>query len=239
MNKKNANFVFKLFIKMQKKLLIVDVNNNQSLIDYLAENDFITQSVKTLSEAIFIIDNFTPDIVLVDLMNEEPNGIEVFEELKKLKKLTNTIFSFFTEKNDDYLTVMALNMGADDFIIKPIRSRLLLSKLVSLLRRYVIDTKNLIAQKIEIENLIIDHETYQVTYNDIKYTLTKKEFELLLLLASKNGKVLTREQIIIAIWGEINDAGNRTIDVHIRRIREKIKEIPLKTIKGVGYKMDM
>ena len=145
-----------------------------------------------------------------------------------------TVITFLTARGEDYSQVAGLDAGADDYVTKPIKPKILMSKVKSLLRRLV--NLDLNEEPIQIGNLLIDRETYNVTYNNKLISLPKKEFELLFLLASQPGNVFTRDQIMNKVWGSEIIVGDRTIDVHIRKLREKIGDLCFKTIKGVGYK---
>jgi two-component system alkaline phosphatase synthesis response regulator PhoP len=169
-------------------------------------------------------------------MMPEMDGIETCEEIRKIPELNDTIITFLTARSEDYSQLAGFDAGADDYINKPIKPKLLVGKVKSLLRRLnknkVTESKNVI----NLGDLIIDREEYKITLNKNEILLPRKEFELLYLLASKPGKVFKREVILEKIWGHEVVVGDRTIDVHIRKLREKLGDSRFKTIKGVGYK---
>lgn len=175
-----------------------------------------------------------PHLILLDVMMPEMDGIETCRELKRIKALESTIIVFFTARNEDFTQILGLDAGADDYITKPIKPSVLVSKVNSLLRRHN-DSKNVITQY-EAGDLIIDREKYLVYKGGIEIQLARKEFELLNLLASKPDRVFTRDEILNQVWDEDVVVGERTIDVHIRKLREKTESENIKTLKGVGYK---
>ena len=166
------------------------------------------------------------------------DGVEFCRELRSNKKYDEIIVAFLTARNEDFTQITALDSGGDDFITKPIRPRVLVSRIKALLRRTAESSKSNTDTVIEFGDFVIDKEKVSVTIGDKSLDLAKKEFELLYLLASKPGRVFTRDEIYIKIWGSEVIVGNRTIDVHIRKIREKIGDDFIKTIKGIGYKFE-
>ena len=177
-----------------------------------------------------------PQLIILDVMMPEMDGIETCEQIRKIPELYDTIIAFLTARGEDYSKVSGFEAGADDYITKPIKPKVLVSKIKSLLRRYKSQTNLLTMDRIILEDLIIDKEAYKVVFNGVDIALPRKEFELLYLLASKPGKVFKREAILEKIWGSEVVVGGRTIDVHIRKLREKLGDSKFKTIKGVGYK---
>jgi len=167
------------------------------------------------------------------------DGIETCVELRKLSETSKSVIVFLTARNEDYSQIAGLDAGADDYISKPVKPKVFLSKINSLLRRFMKDSDFSKKEIIELENLIIDTESFLVHSNGKEISLPKKEFELLRLLASKPNKVFTRDEIFSRIWGNDVIVGERTIDVHIRKIREKLDIANIKTIKGVGYKYEI
>ena len=167
----------------------------------------------------------------------EMDGIETCRELRKITTLHQTIITFFTARNEDYSQIAGFEAGADDYVTKPIKPRLLVSKVNSLLRRFV-SNENTVGKPYKLNDLIIDSEKYKITLKGQDFTLPRKEFELLSLLTSKPNKVFTREEIFSKIWTNDVIVGDRTIDVHIRKLREKLEIDNIKTIKGVGYKFE-
>ena len=176
-----------------------------------------------------------PNLIIMDVMMPNMDGIEACEILRKDQKFNDTIIMFLTARGEDFSHVAAYEAGADDYVTKPVKPKVLLSKVKSLLRRYkkVLDSE---INKIEFENIKIDRETYRVYVSGESINLPRKEFELLYLLASKPDKVFKREKIMEKVWGGEVVVGDRTIDVHIRKLREKIGDKFFKTVKGVGYK---
>jgi two-component system alkaline phosphatase synthesis response regulator PhoP len=176
-----------------------------------------------------------PNLIIMDIMMPNMDGIEACEILRKDQKFNDTIIMFLTARGEDFSHLAAYEAGADDYVTKPVKPKVLLSKVKSLLRRYkkVLDSE---INKIEFENIKIDRETYRVYVSGESINLPRKEFELLYLLASKPDKVFKREKIMEKVWGGEVVVGDRTIDVHIRKLREKIGDKFFKTVKGVGYK---
>ena len=176
-----------------------------------------------------------PDLILLDIMLPEINGVEVCSILRKDSSLDKTLIAFLTARGEDFTEIAALEQGGDDFITKPIKPKVLMSRIKALMRRSSDDEqKNAI---IEYENLRLDEDKFTVWKNDKTLDLPKKEFMILKLLLSKPGRVFNRDEIYQKIWGPDVMVGSRTIDVHIRKLREKIGEKKIKTVKGVGYKI--
>jgi two-component system alkaline phosphatase synthesis response regulator PhoP len=220
-----------------KILLVDDEPDILEIISYnLKSNGFevftALNGVKALKKAKSIL----PDLIILDVMMPEMDGIETCEEIRKIPELNDTIITFLTARSEDYSQLAGFDAGADDYINKPIKPKLLVGKVKSLLRRLnknkVTESKNVI----NLGDLIIDREEYIIILNKNEILLPRKEFELLYLLASKPGKVFKREVILEKIWGHEVVVGDRTIDVHIRKLREKLGDSRFKTIKGVGYK---
>lgn len=177
-----------------------------------------------------------PDLIIMDVMMPEMDGIEACEQIRQIPELQNTIITFLTARGEDYSQVAGFEAGADDYITKPIKPKVLVSKIKSLLRRLNTTSKSDTNNQIVLDNLTIDREAYKIIFDGQDMVLPRKEFELLYLLASKPGKVFKREDILDKIWGNEVVVGGRTIDVHIRKLREKLGDSRFKTIKGVGYK---
>lgn len=175
-----------------------------------------------------------PHLIILDVMMPELDGIETCERLRQDEQFQETIIMFLTARGEDYSYVAAFDAGADDYVTKPIKPKVLLSKVKGLLRR--LKKKETVKELLKFDNLLIDQEEYKVTLNERELSMPRKEFELLYLLASKPGKVFKREKIMEKIWGSDVVVGDRTIDVHIRKLREKIGDRYFKTVKGVGYK---
>jgi len=179
-----------------------------------------------------------PHLIVLDVMMPEMDGIETCNEIRKVPLLKNTIVIFLTARGEDYSQIAGFEAGADDFVTKPVRPRVLVSRIKALLRRYRNEPDNEGGQTIASDELIIDREKYVVIKEGLEYSLPRKEFELLSLLASKPNRVFSREDILTSIWGDDVIVGDRTIDVHVRKIREKLQILNIKTIKGVGYKYE-
>jgi two-component system, OmpR family, alkaline phosphatase synthesis response regulator PhoP len=188
-------------------------------------------------EAIQIAQKMKPDIILMDVMMPEMDGIEACRQIKSIPQLVNTPLIFLTARGEEFSELAGFEAGADDYIIKPIKPRVLISRLKAILRRNQSDGPK--TEAMNFQDLKIDRESFSVTYKLKVLQFPKKEFELLSLLASKPGKVFTREQILEAIWGDDVLVVDRTIDVHIRKIREKLDDNYIQTIKGVGYKFEV
>lgn len=175
-----------------------------------------------------------PKLIILDVMMPEMDGIEACEKLRLIPELSETVITFLTARGEDYSQVAGFEAGADDYITKPIKPKVLTSKVKSLLRRF--KEQEQAQQILKLGNLTINREEYKIFVGTQEMVLPRKEFELLSLLASKPGKVFKREDILDRVWGNDVVVGGRTIDVHIRKLREKIGEQKFKTIKGVGYK---
>jgi two-component system alkaline phosphatase synthesis response regulator PhoP len=173
-----------------------------------------------------------PQLILLDIMMPEMDGIEACEKIRKIKSLDNVIISFLTARGEDYSQVAGYEAGADDYITKPIKPKVLVSKVKSLLRRLKSETET----SFKIGDILIDRDEYVVYKAGKRISLPRKEFELFSLLTSRPGKVFKREVILDTVWGNEVVVGGRTIDVHIRKLREKIGDYHFKTVKGVGYK---
>ena len=223
--------------KNKIKILIVD--DEPDIIEILKFN-LENEGYKVISavngkEALKLADEHLPHLIILDLMMPVMDGIEACERLRMDKKFNNSVIMFLSARGEDYSQVAAFESGADDYVTKPIKPRILNSKVKALLRRF----KNDLGQVLSFENLLIDSEKYIVEVDNRIINLPRKEFELLFLLASKPGKVFKREKIMESVWGTDVIVGDRTIDVHIRKLREKIGENILKTIKGVGYQFNL
>ncbi|MFT5999593.1 MAG: two-component system alkaline phosphatase synthesis response regulator PhoP [Neolewinella sp.] len=178
---------------------------------------------------------FEPDLIILDIMMPIMDGVEVCRQLRSRKEFDKTIITFLTAREEDYSQIAALDTGGDDYITKPIRPRVFLSRVKALLRRGIREEE--VAPKvIKLGDIEIDLEQVIVRRGEERIELAKKEFDLLTLLASKPGKVFSRDEIFNRVWGADVIVGNRTIDVHIRKLREKLGDHYIKTIKGIGYK---
>ncbi len=220
------------------KILIVDDEPDiLEVIEYnLLKEDYVVIRAQNGRIALEKAISEKPQLILLDIMMPEMDGIEVCRELRTMRDFDNTLIAFLTARNEDFTQVQGFDVGADDYITKPIKPRILLSRIKALLRRTVMAEAH--SEKVTYGDLAIDEEKFLVYVKGTPISLAKKEFELIQLLASKPGKVFTRQEIFNRIWGMDVIVGDRTIDVHIRKIREKIGEEFIKTIKGIGYKFD-
>jgi len=216
-----------------KILLVDDEPDILEIISYSLKNaGYNIYTATNGIEAVEQTSKIEPHLIILDVMMPEMDGIEACEVIRKTEKIKNTLITFLSARGEDYSQIAGFNAGADDYLTKPIKPKILLSKVKSLLRRISIDQDEII----ELEDLIIDRYSYKVSLSGNELNLPRKEFELLYLLASKPGKVFKREHILESVWGKDVVVGDRTIDVHIRKLREKIGNTFFKTVKGVGYK---
>lgn len=224
-----------------KILLVDDEVDILEFISYNLEKEgFKVFTAQNGADAIKLAEKKQPHLIILDVMMPEMDGIAACEEIRKIPTLTNTIIAFLTARGEDYSQIAGFEAGADDYITKPVRPKVLVSRVKALLKRtgeatgpVTYDTDS---NTITIGNLVIDKERYLIRIGDEEMILPRKEFELLSLLVSKPGKVFTREEIYSSVWGENVVVGDRTIDVHIRKLREKIGNQHIKTLKGIGYK---
>jgi len=217
-----------------KILLVDDEPDILEIVGYnLTREGYHIFTAKNGVEGVKMAQTAHPHLILMDVMMPEMDGIEACEKIREIKGLEDVIIAFFTARGEDYSQLAGFDAGADDYITKPVKPKVLVSKVKSLLRRLKTSSiKNIIT----VENIIVNREKYLVTKNGKDISLPKKEFELLSLLISNPGKVYKREDILNTVWGSDVIVGDRTIDVHIRKLREKIGDNYFKTIKGVGYK---
>ncbi len=186
-------------------------------------------------EAVKLAKKHNPQLIILDVMMPEMDGIEACEQIRKIPALSESVITFLTARGEDYSQMAGFDAGADDYITKPIKPKVLLSKVKALLRRF--KEKEGASNIIEVGDLVINRDEYKILKNDKEFMLPRKEFELLSLLASQPGRVFKREEILDKIWGNEVVVGGRTIDVHIRKLREKIGDESFQTVKGVGYKL--
>jgi two-component system alkaline phosphatase synthesis response regulator PhoP len=223
------------------KILIVDDEADiLELIEYnLKQEGYQVFTAKNGQEAITVAKRVLPDLILLDVMMPKMDGIEACRLMRTLPEFKQTFMVFLTARNEEYSEIAGFNVGADDYITKPIKPRSLVSRINAILRRTnQQNEQEQSPKKLEIDDLVIDREAFLVYKAGKKVVLAKKEFELLHLLASKPGKVFTREQILKSIWEESVIVSDRTIDVHIRKLREKLGDTYVGTVKGVGYKFN-
>jgi two-component system alkaline phosphatase synthesis response regulator PhoP len=226
----------------QYKILLVD--DEPDILEFLTYNlrseGYKIYTADNGAGAIEIAKKINPHLILLDIMMPEMDGFETCRELRKIHSLKYTIIAFLTARGEDYSQIAGFESGGDDYIKKPVKPKVLLSRIKALLKRYndplyitIYQNSKKIIKKGELK---IDTEKFVVYKKNKELILTKKEFELLLFLASRPGKVFTREEIFHLVWGDDVIVGDRTIDVHIRKLREKIGDKHIKTFKGVGYK---
>ncbi len=225
-----SNFAFKV-------LIVDDEDDILEFVSYnLRKEGYKVFTSNNGREALKVAKEEVPHLVVLDVMMPEMDGMETCRELRKIPALKETIVAFFTARNEDYSQISGFEAGADDYITKPIKPRLLVSKVNALMRRHISNNES--SGVITIGNLIIDNEKFRILVDEKEIFLPKKEFELLSLLTSKPNKVFTRDEIYSRIWSGDVIVGERTIDVHIRKLREKLNLENIKTIKGVGYKYE-
>ena len=221
---------------MEKILLVDDENDILEFVGYnLTKEGFQVLTCNNGKEAIQIAKKENPDLIILDVMMPEMDGIETCHELRSIDKLKDTLIIFLSARGEDYSQVAGFDAGADDYISKPIKPRLLVSRVKAILRR----KGGKIEEEETVSGIRINREKYLVYKEEEEFSLPKKEFELLALLFSKPGKVFTREIILESVWGGDVIVGDRTIDVHVRKLREKLGDELIKTIKGVGYKFEI
>ncbi len=224
---------------MKKKdiriLLVDDEPDVIEIIKYnLDQEGYNVMTASNGKEALKKAQKNPPHLIIIDVMMPEMDGIEACEHLRSDPTFNDTIIVFLTARGEDYSYVAAFDAGADDYVTKPIKPKIIVSKVKALLRRLKKVEAN--QDKIQVGKVIIDKEKYEVTHKGKTFSLPRKEFELLYLLASKTDKVVKREKIMEIVWGSEVVVGDRTIDVHIRKLREKVGDKYFKTVKGVGYK---
>ncbi len=219
-----------------KILLVDDEPDILEIVSYnLSSEGYEVFTAKNGIEGVAKAKKKTPHLIILDVMMPEMDGIEACEIIRSTPGLENTIITFLTARGEDYSQVAGFDAGADDYITKPIKPKVLLSKVKALLRRLKED-KTEVEDIVKVGNIVINREEYKIVNNGEEIVLPRKEFELLSLLTSKPNKVFKREVILDKVWGNEVVVGGRTIDVHIRKLREKIGDHHFKTVKGVGYK---
>ena len=222
---------------MSYKILLVDDEND--ILEFLSYNlekeGFIVSTAINGKLAIQLAKKFKPDLIILDVMMPEMDGITTCSEIRKIPELENLLILFLTARSEEYSELAGFDAGADDYVTKPIKPKLLISRINALLKRNKITEK---VNNILIGDIQIDKEKHLLLYKNEEIHLARKEFNLLYFLMSVPGKVFTREDIINEIWKDAF-VGDRTIDVHVRKIREKTSNHHIKTVKGVGYKFDI
>ena len=216
-----------------KKILIVD--DEKDILEFLGYNlrkeGYDVSEAKTGDEALQLVKNNIPDLIILDVMMPGIDGIETCQRMREMPKLKDTLIIFLTARNEDFSQIAGLDAGADDYVSKPIKPKVFLSRIKAIFRRN--QTQSDLESYGDVE---INYDTKQLKFKGKEQSLTKKEYDLLLLLCSKPGKVFNREEILQSVWGGDVVVGNRTIDVHIKRLREKTSSDYIKTVKGFGYK---
>lgn len=224
-------------------LLVDDEPDILEFIGYnLRKEGFEVETALNGVEAIEKVKTFEPHLVILDVMMPEMDGIETCGEIRRIAGMENVLIAFLTARGEDYSQIAGFEAGADDYITKPIKPMVLVSRVRALLKRYnpVSDERSRGEKEpIDLGALVIDREKYIVIMDGHELSLPRKEFELLSLLASKPGKVFERNEIYDSIWGDDVIVGDRTIDVHIRKLREKLGDHRIQTVKGVGYKLQV
>jgi len=229
----------------EEKYKILLVDDEIDILEFISYNlrkeGFEVFTAQNGVTALKIAEKENPHLIILDVMMPEMDGITTCEELRKIPTLQNTIIAFLTARGEDYSQIAGFEAGADDYITKPIRPKVLVSRVKALLKRF--NTKGSLKEPLvedtnllKIGDITIDKERYLIKKGEEEMVLPRKEFELLSLLVSKPGKVFTREEIYSSVWGNNVVVGDRTIDVHIRKLREKIGSPHIKTLKGIGYK---
>jgi len=222
-----------------KILLVDDEPDILEIVGYnLSQEGYQISKAINGKDAIAKARKEMPQLIIMDVMMPEMDGMEACENIRKIPELAHVIITFLTARGEDYSQVAGFDAGADDYITKPIKPKLLVSKVKALLRRLKDDeAKN--SETLNVGGIEINREEYKIIKDNSEIILPRKEFELFYLLASKPGKVFKREEILDKVWGNEVIVGGRTIDVHIRKLREKIGDDFFKTIKGVGYKFEV
>lgn len=231
-----------LFLNMKKKeikiLLVDDEQDILEIVGYnLAQEGYQIVTATNGKEAVLKAKKELPHLIIMDVMMPEMDGMEACEQIRKIPELSNVIVTFLTARSEDYSQVAGFEAGADDYIAKPIKPKVLVSKVKALLRR--LKEEEAKSDVLTVGNIEVNREEYKIIQAGKEIVLPRKEFELFYLLASKPGKVFKREEILDKVWGNEVVVGGRTIDVHIRKLREKIGDDLFKTIKGVGYKLEV
>ncbi len=220
------------------KILLVD--DEKDILEFLGYNlkkeGFKVFTARNGKDGIEIAREEKPHLIILDVMMPKMDGMETCTEIRNIPELSGTIVVFLTARGEDYSQIAGFEVGADDYITKPVKPKVLVSRIKALLRRYKEPEIN--PEIIELKDFTINREKYLILKDEEEISLPKKEFELLLLLTSKPDKVFSRDEIFANVWGNDVIVGDRTIDVHIRKIREKLGLKSIKTIKGVGYKFE-
>lgn len=216
-------------------MLVDDENDILEFVGYnILKEGYSLFTAQNGTDAISIAKKELPQLIILDIMMPGMDGIEVCQELRKIPELKPTLIAFLTARSEDFSQIAGLDAGGDDYITKPVKPKVLMSRINALLRRT--PSEEGLEEKTMIGKVIIDREKYVILVDGKEFSLPRKEFELIALLTSKPDKVFSREEIFNNVWGDDVIVGDRTIDVHIRRIREKLGIDNIRTIKGIGYK---
>ncbi|MFA6923431.1 MAG: response regulator transcription factor [Bacteroidales bacterium] len=222
-----------------EKILIVD--DEPDILEFLKYNlikeGFEVHTCTNGKDAIQIAKEIIPNLIILDVMMPEMDGIETCREIKQINILKNILVIFLSARSEDYSQIAGYDAGADDYITKPIKLRILISKIKALIKR--VSSDEVKTNIIDFGEIKIDKENYIVIKKNKNISLPKKEFELLVFLASKPNRLFTRDEIMNRVWGTSTIVGERTLDVHVRKLREKLGDDVIKTIKGVGYKFEV
>jgi len=223
-----------------KDTIILLVDDEADILEFLGYNlareGFQILKAGNGQKALELVSEFKPHLIILDIMMPGLDGIETCNQIRRLPGMQNSLIVFLTARGEDYSQIAGFEAGADDYVTKPIKPKVLISRIQALLRRYRANPE--ISGKIITTEFIVDQDRYLIIKKDEEIVLARKEFEILQLLVSRPGKVFTREDIFARVWGEDVIVGDRTIDVHMRRIREKVGTDRIRTIKGVGYKYE-
>ena len=219
-----------------KILLVDDDPDILELLEYnLVREGFQIKTAENGQLAIKVAEEFLPDMILMDVMMPEMDGIEAGRIIKQMKNLKNTYLIYLTARTEEFSEIAAFEIGADDYITKPVKPRALISRIKAVFQRNSTISKTQENENLVMEDLIVNRQNYSIAIKDTNFTMPKKEFDLLFFFVSNPNKVYTRDEILINVWGRGIHVTKRTVDVHIRKIREKIGDDYIRTIKGVGY----
>lgn len=221
----------------QKKILLIDDEHDiLEILSYNLEKEgYSVSTADNGADGIRLATEIIPDLILLDVMMPDKDGIETCQDLRKIKELQKTLIVFLSARSEEFSQLAGYQAGANDYVVKVIKPKVLISKVNALLQ--LTSQKETLTKQLEIGDLTIDKDSFRVTKNGQVFLLPKKEFDLLYLLASNTDKVFKREEILEKVWGNDVIVGERTIDVHIRRLREKLGDNSIQTLKGIGYKL--
>ena len=228
-------------MNIKKKILLVD--DEIDILDFLSYNllksGYDVRTAINGEKGVEVARTFSPDLILLDMMMPEMDGVETCEKIRSIPELENVMVAFLTARGEDYSQIAGFDAGADDYILKPIKPKVLMSRVNALMKRTnrTLESATNNVEYIEVGEINIDLKKYIVSFKQAEINLPKKEFQLLVLLCSQPGVVQTRDEIMDKVWGSEVVVGDRTIDVHIRKLREKFGEDLIVTIKGIGYKL--